>query len=129
MEIISSTSEVLKVDTVGRVRTPREKQEEVVAAYEGSGMTGQQFAAYCGVKYSTLMNWVGKTRRARRALTGDARPRAMSWVEASLEEPGPVHGEGLSVEIAGGVRLLVSSSRQAELAAEVIRCLGVVKVC
>lgn len=26
-------------------------------------MTGQHFAAFCGVKYSTLMSWVGKARR------------------------------------------------------------------
>ena len=32
---------VLKVDTEGRVRTPKEKQEEILAAYGGSGMTGQ----------------------------------------------------------------------------------------
>ena len=41
---------VLKVDTEGRVRTPKEKQEEILAAYGASGMTGQQFAAFCGVK-------------------------------------------------------------------------------
>jgi len=38
------------------VRTPREKQEAIISAYRGSGMTGQQFAAYVGVKYSTLMS-------------------------------------------------------------------------
>ena len=64
MTITQGTSEVLKIDTVGRVRTPREKQEEILAAYGGSGMTGQQFAGFCGVKYSTLMSWVGKARRA-----------------------------------------------------------------
>jgi hypothetical protein len=37
---------VLKVDTLGRVRTPKGKQEEIVSAYGVSGMTGQQFAAY-----------------------------------------------------------------------------------
>ncbi len=40
---------VLKVDAEGRVRTPKEKQEEILAAYGGSRMTGQQFAAFCGV--------------------------------------------------------------------------------
>lgn len=126
MEITPSTSEVLKVDTVGRVRTPREKQAEVVEGYGRSGMTGQQFAAFCGVKYSTLMNWVGKARRAKRAVAGNGTSRAVSWVEASLEAAEP---EGLSVEIGRSVRLLVSNSRQAELAAEVIRSLGAEKSC
>ena len=60
-----SSTEVLKVDTHGRVRVPKGKQEEILAGYESSGMTGQQFAAYAGVKYSTLMSWVGKARRAK----------------------------------------------------------------
>ncbi len=42
----SSNEVVLKVDTLGRVRTPRDKQEAIVSAYRGSGMTGQQFATY-----------------------------------------------------------------------------------
>jgi len=29
-------------------------------------MTGQQFAAYAGVKYSTLMSWVVKSRKAKK---------------------------------------------------------------
>jgi len=36
MTITESRSEVLKVDTLGRVRTPREKQEEILSAYGGS---------------------------------------------------------------------------------------------
>ena len=51
-----SSTEILKVDTLGWVRTSKEKREEIIAAYRGSGMTGQLFASYSGVKYSTLMN-------------------------------------------------------------------------
>lgn len=44
--------EVLKVDESGRVQTPRERREEIVAAYEATGMTGRQFAAYCGMGFA-----------------------------------------------------------------------------
>lgn len=117
---------VLKVDTQGRVRTPKEKQEEIVSAYGVSGMTGQQFAAYVGVKYSTLMSWVGKERKERRAgrEAGD-KPVVMSWVEASVESGRSGKGEGLGIEIGNGVRMEVFNSRQAVLAGEVIRSLEV----
>ena len=129
MTITQGTSEVLKVDTVGRVRTPREKREEILAAYGGSGMTGQQFAAFCGVKYSTLMSWVGKARRANKPGRELSKPAAMSWVEATVESERPGSGEGLLIEIGKGVRLEVFNSRQAALAGEVIRSLEAGRPC
>jgi len=125
----SGKEEVLKVDTEGRVRTPKEKQEEILAAYTGSGMSGQQFAAYCGVKYSTLMNWVGKARRANNLVREPGKPAGVSWVEATLEAGSPGSGEGLIIEIGRGVRLEVFNSRQAALAGEVIRSLGEMRPC
>lgn len=129
MTITQGTSEVLKVDTVGRVRTPREKREEILAAYGGSGMTGQQFSAFCGVKYSTLMSWVGKARRANKVGGELIKPSGMSWVEATVEAGRSHPGEGLMLVIGGGVRVEVFNSRQAGLAAELIRSLGVVRPC
>ena len=121
---------VLKVDTEGRVRTPKEKQEEILAAYGGSGMTGQQFAAFCGVKYSTLMSWVGKGRKERRAgQESNTKPAVMNWVEATVEPERSGSGEGLVIEIGAGVRLEVFNSRQAALAGEVIRSLEAVRPC
>jgi transposase-like protein len=125
----SSKQVVLKVDTEGRVRTPKEKREEILDAYSGSGMTGRQFALYCGVKYSTLMNWVGKSRRAKKAGGEMIKPPGMSWVEATVEKARSGNGEGLSVEIGSVVRLEVFNSRQAALAGEFIRSLGVVRPC
>ena len=124
MTITQGSSEILKVDTVGRVRTPKEKQEQIIAAYGGSGMTGQQFAAYAGVKYSTLMSWVGKARKSGREI---CKPAVMSWVEATVESGSET--QGLRVEIGREVRLEVINSRQAALAAELICSLGVVKPC
>ncbi|MFA6039861.1 MAG: hypothetical protein WC698_06390 [Candidatus Peribacteraceae bacterium] len=124
-----SSSEVLKIDTVGRVRTPKEKREETVAAYRGSGMTGQQFAAYSGVKYSTLMNWVGKARRAQMPVQEVCKTSELNWVEAMVEDGCSGQGEALSVEIGGTVRMRIVSSRQAALAGEIIRGLGVVRPC
>jgi len=130
MTITPSSNEVLKVDTLGRVRMPKEKQDAILSAYGGSGMTGRQFAAYAGVRYSTLMSWVGKDRKEKRS--GQeicSKPAVMNWVEATVEPERPGRGEGLRIEIGNGVRLEVFNSRQAGLAGEVIRSLEVVRPC
>lgn len=123
------STEVLKVDTQGRVRTPKDKQEEILAGYESSGMTGQQFAAYAGVKYSTLMSWVGKSRKAKEPGQEICKQSGMNWVEAVVEDGRERNEEGLSVQIGGGVVLRVVNSHQAGLAVEIIRSLGVTRSC
>ena len=50
-------------DTLGRVRTPREKREQILDEYERSGMSGAAFAALVGVKYSTLAWWIQRRRK------------------------------------------------------------------
>ena len=119
----SCSEVVLKVDTQGRVRTPKEKQEEILVAYGGSGMTGQQFAAYAGVKYSTLMGWVGKARRANKRSAESGKRAGLRWVEATLEPARPSNGEALVIKIGNGVHVEVCNSRQAILAGAVIRSL------
>jgi uncharacterized membrane protein len=63
MTVMESGSEILKLDEVGRLRTPPEKREAMLAEYERSGMTGAQFARSVGVRYSTLMYWLQKRRK------------------------------------------------------------------
>ena len=122
------TTQVLKVDEAGRVQTPREKRGEIVAAFESSGMTGRQFATYCGVRYSTLMCWVKRYRKKKRA-TGTEVVLGKRWVEAVVERKVPREEAVLDVEIGTGVRLRVSSLRQAELAGEILRAMGVAGPC
>lgn len=121
------STQVLKVDEAGRVQTPREKRAEIVAAYESTGMTGRQFAAYCGVKYSTLMCWVKRYRKKKKPPAGPQMMLGRQWVEAVVEGKPAV--EELHVEIGTGVRLRVGSLRQAALAAEILRVLEVAGRC
>jgi hypothetical protein len=54
---------VLKRDVRGRVRTPVERRAAVVAEFERSELPGTQFASLAGLKYPTLMAWVGASGR------------------------------------------------------------------
>jgi hypothetical protein len=60
-------SEILKVDEVGRIQTPPEKREAMLAAYDRSGMTGAQFARFSGVRYATLMALATEAAQGSRA--------------------------------------------------------------
>jgi transposase-like protein len=53
-----------KRDNRGRRRVTAERRAEVVAAYEGSGMTMAAFARREGINYTTLAHWVMKARQA-----------------------------------------------------------------
>jgi hypothetical protein len=122
---MNETTEILKVDEAGRVRTPREKQEVVLDELERSGMTGMQFARHVGVKYPTLMNWVQRRRREQREPAIPALAGRSQWIEAVVEGG----DSALVVEISGGVIMRISGRAEAGLAVEVLRALGYSRPC
>ncbi len=105
MTITTKTTalEILKQDRLGRVRTPRSKQEEILAEYDRSGMSGQHFAQYLGIKYQTFATWVQKRRKRRAGGLVVAAPQ-VSWVEAEVGGGQEMHTgkSGLVVEFGGG---------------------------
>ena len=119
--------EILKTDTLGRVWTPREKREELVAAFERSGMSAAAFAKWSGVKYPTFAAWVQKVRRSRSAESGPQSVVApgqnvVRWAEAVCEgsrEPGTA---AIVVHLGAGVRV---EARDGRVAAELLTALGV----
>src|SRR5687767_14945418 len=115
---------VLKTDVLGRVQTPPERREALLDEFEKSGMSGAKFAAFIGVKYQTLANWVQKRRRQRTAAleANGGEAAAPRWVEAVLEgEAGSRAAGALRVYLPGGAHLEIVDRRQALLAGEVLR--------
>ncbi len=124
----SGGSEILKVDTKGRVRISRERRAELLAEYDRSSMTGAAFAEWAGIKYPTLMSWLTERRRSQQQASDSTGGRSeLSWVEAVVEDSaGSGDGQSALLEIllAGGASLRVSNRAGAALAAEVLRYLG-----
>ena len=115
---------VLKTDVLGRVQTPPERREALLDEFEKSGMSGAKFAAFIGIKYQTLANWVQKRRQRRAAALGadGGEAAASRWVEAVLEgEAGSRSSGALRVHLPGGAYLEIVDCRQAVLAGEVLR--------
>jgi len=116
----TTAGEILVQDTLGRVRTPPEKREQILDEYERSGMSGAAFAALVGVKYSTLSWWIQQRRKNGAAAT-------VRWVEAVPAHEvtaSPTSGP-LRVQIGAAVWLEVSSAEQALWAGQMLRAMGV----
>jgi transposase-like protein len=129
MTVMEPEAEILKVDEAGRVQTPPEKREAMLAEYDRSGMTGAQFARFVGVRYSTLMYWLQKRRKSgHREEMATPRRDHPGWLEARVEGE-VVKSENMVVEVGGGVRILVSNRTQAALAGEVLRAMGLGRGC
>lgn len=134
MTSTSCEEQILKTDTLGRVRTPRERREALIEEFEKSGLSGTKFAEFIGVKYQTFASWRQQRRRklVRRAQAapGQTAPDGgapLRWVEALLEgsaAPGSQSAAALQVHLPGGARLEIGDRAQAALAAELLRALA-----
>lgn len=120
-----STSSLLKTDTLGRPRTPRERREELLDEFEKSGLSGARFAAMIGVRYQTFAGW---RRRRRREGPKPPVPVAVSHrpqlVEAVVEERVGDGCEVLRLELPGGAVFELRHRKQVPLAVEFLKALA-----
>ena len=112
---------ILKTDRRGRLRYSPEQKQAMIEAFESSGLSAPRFAALHGVNYQTLVYWIKKRR-------GDSEdhPALRSLVPAVIDPPSPGSSPEGAVEILlpGGVRLFVHTSRQMDLAIDLVRKLN-----
>ena len=116
--------EVVKIDVLGRIRIDAKRREALMEEFAGSGMSGQQFAKWAGIKYTTFANWRQKQRRELAGISKEPRTaKAVQWVEAVVEDPAAssVKSAVLMIELGGGLRLTIGDSDQARLAGVVLR--------
>lgn len=121
----------MKRDAVGRVSYSEQQREALLAEFERSGLKGTQFALAAGVKYQTFAHWVQQRRHARDDYRGKVGGGGLRLVEAVLETPAPnpsasasrTEAALLEVVLPGGAKMLVASTAQVELAAQLIQAL------
>lgn len=118
--IQETSTSIIKSDRAGRARYSQAYKDEVVAAYQQSGMSAAAFAAHCGVKYPTLASWVAKTKAPNgRSDTIDGGQRFI------LAEIGCGQADmPLKLELPSGVIVHVSSSQQLGLLADLLKTLS-----
>lgn len=107
-----------KRDRVGRKITPAVRREELVGAWERSGLTQVEFARREGVRYPTFASWVQQTR----ATKGSRESAARKMRFAEVQGPASLGGSALEVRLPDGTQLRGGSA--AELA-KLVRALRV----
>jgi hypothetical protein len=117
---------ILKSDVKGRVQTPKARRESLLDEFERSGLSGAKFAALVGIKYQTFAAWWLR----RRKQTGSKAPgkpvEQMRWLEAVVEQaqtPNAVKAASLMLHLPGGARIELADTKQAPLAAALLRAL------
>lgn len=127
-----SPGELLKQDSLGRVRTPREQRLATVDAFERGAMSAARFSRHHGIKYSTLCSWIAAARRRSQEPPSSDPPEnpaspqsatPMRWLEAVVQcphTPERSQPQTLSVEWRGA-RLRIETPEQARWAAILLR--------
>jgi hypothetical protein len=89
---------IVKRDVLGRVKTSRERRIALLEEFDRSGMSGQKFAAWAGIKYTTFANWLQQRRKQRKS--GIEASNGVQWVEAVVTKS--CHGKEAAKGKAGG---------------------------
>jgi transposase-like protein len=111
---------IIKSDRTGRRRYTQHYKDDVLAAYESSGMSGPAFAEHCGLKYPTFASWVSKRRREKGQ--GSSPESTQKFVLA--EFGASAESEGIPVELTGGASVRLVDASQVALLAALIRALA-----
>lgn len=120
---------LIKVDTIGRVRTAAPQREALLDAYETSGLSGPEFAARHGVKYQTFATWLQKRKRRTGGYPAMAAPDgggAFPLLLAEVECPDrlPPSTVPLEIRLPGGATVAIHGDAQLGLAVELLRQLA-----
>jgi transposase-like protein len=107
-------------DTTGRLRVSKAQRRDILAALARSGESLPRFARRTGLKYSTLANWVQRSRSKR-----SGRPPRLRLLEAVVESPQIcAAGTPLVLRLAGHGHLEIHEVGQVELAVALLRALA-----
>lgn len=116
---MGTTSMILKSDSRGRVRTPPEQREALLAEFERSGLSASKFSTMVGVRYQTFATWVQKHRqqRAPASKRGCSVP-FLDWTDDKLAEliqdKAPIHPARMLCECAAQVSSSVARRGRSE---------------
>lgn len=117
----TTSSVLVKSDRAGRTRYTKSYKDEVVSAYEQSGMSAAAFAEHCGIKYPTFASWIAKTKRRSEGIDR-SNDQSQQFVIAEFASPHTANS--LKLELPNGVIVHISSPSQLGLLADLLKTLS-----
>lgn len=113
----------------------RERREAMLDEFERSGLPATQFAHAAGIQYQTFACWVQKRRHARdeyadQPSAAPAALRVLEVVAAAVPDArcapmaAMTPATALEVLLPGKAKLLIASTTQVELAAQLLKALN-----
>lgn len=126
---LTAQGRLLKTDTLGRVRTSRERRQAILDEFDQSGVSAAQFAKLAGLRYSTFAAWVQRRKpkpEEPKAVTKGAASRrpALRLVEAVVDRAsGRSSGQAVVLYLPGQARLEFSTADQIPLVAALLQAL------
>lgn len=106
------------LDSSGRVRVSPQQREQILCAFDSSGLSARSFAKRHGLKYTTFTNWVSRrgAARASKCATGTK----LSLVEAVVAAP-ESSSAGITIECSGGFHIQLKDRCDVGLVVELLR--------
>jgi transposase-like protein len=120
-------SEILPVDSRGRVRVSRERREQLLDEFEQSGLSGAQFARTVGLNYQTFAFWRQERQKRKPALSGSTPARGattVQWLETVVDKANaacPLSSSAVVVRLPSGAAIEIAHASQAAVAAALLR--------
>jgi transposase-like protein len=114
---------VLKADTAGRVRVPRERREQLLREFAASGISARRFAQLAGVNPVTFYSWLQKQRVSGAGAPVRSAESPVSFMEAVFASAPAVSSGSeapLVVHLGGGARAEVLSRHGVPLLAQLL---------
>jgi hypothetical protein len=110
---------IIRTGSDGRLRYSPGQRQELLEAFDRSGLSAMAFSKQHGVFYQTFIAWLRKRRQSSEALS----PGIPAFAEVMLQEVPPAPTAALRVVLPCGTALELASRTALPLAAELIQSL------
>jgi hypothetical protein len=115
----STATTIIRTGSDGRLRYTVGQRQELLEAFDRSGLSAMAFSRHHGVSYQTFIAWLRKRRDSSEALP----PGVPAFAEVLLQDPPPASGAALRIVLPCGTTLEVASRAALPLAAELLQSL------
>ena len=110
---------IIRTGSDGRLRYTVGQRQELLEAFDRSGLSAMAFSRLHGISYQTFIAWLRKRRDSSEALP----PGVPAFAEVMLQQPPPSSVATLRIVLPCGTALEVASRAALPLAAELLQTL------